>query len=44
MNHMNHFKANTTMQARLWIRAARRLLTGFTVLIERQALAPLAAR
>jgi hypothetical protein len=41
---MNNFKANTTMQFSLWLRAALSLVTGFTVLIERQALAPQAAR
>ncbi len=38
---MNNFKAST-MQVRQWLRAARRLVTGFTVLIERRAIAPIA--
>ncbi len=41
---MNAIKALSAMHVTGWIRAACKLVTGFTVLIERRALSPLVAR
>jgi hypothetical protein len=44
MIDMKPCKTSATLHAQQWLRATLRLLTGFTVLIERRALAPAAAR